>query len=76
MAGRLLWRCNAVQWSFGWNEEWRGILAFFGVKLGATQYKARLAFAKLCNIRRGFVHRVNGDSSMEDVEMNSIRRRR
>lgn len=50
-------------------EEWRGILAFFGVKLGGTQYKARLAFAMLCaTSHNGFVHRVNGDSSMDDVE--------
>ena len=50
-------------------EEWRGILAFFGVKLGGTRYKARLAFAMLCaTLRNGFVYRVNGDSSMDDVE--------
>ena len=70
MAGRMLRRLNAVQWAFGGGlEEWRGILAFFGVKLGGTRYKARLAFAMLCaTLRNGFVHRVNGDSSMDDGE--------
>lgn len=53
----------------GGGEEWHGILAFFGVKFGGTQYKARLAFAMLCaTLCNGFVHRVNGDSSMDDVE--------
>lgn len=69
MAGRMLRRLNAVQWAFGGLEEWRGILAFFGVKLSGTRYKARLAFAMLCaTLRNGFVYRVNGDSSMDDVE--------
>ena len=51
-----------------WGGSKNGVV-FFGVKLGGTRYKARLAFAMLCaTLRNGFVHRVNGDSSMDDVE--------
>ena len=45
-----------------------GFVSWLGACSG-DRYKARLAFAMLCaTLRNGFVHRVNGDSSMDDVE--------